>query len=1146
METTINKTAGLILKAVKSESPQKDLEQEGLPPLVSLASGVRDPCARVDGIAHPQRDECCELTQPQQLHVSQQGILRDYSESDSAIFHLQDNFDFITYHDLSSQIPRKRVALHSYPPSAGNDHHLGDNTPGFVGPASGGSMPPTRQFADGSTNGGVRHQLSATKLPVIHYVYMSVDGRVTRHKSLSGSSSSQSMENGSHGEATETDDMASGGGKNLGGDGKTFLPDLERQRREAKNHLNHSAAGWRKSKKDKPTDTISTVTTDTPQKKEEKEQLRMQYVVAHSILLQGKSFQVYPDYSGPKGVLRVLPKHQIPGLIVVDHGCVLHCVLKENYGWYELDGHANKGKSLVAASAFQELHLRPIRIDGTWTDARDGLVFMPLLIKLRQEFRNARAEGPITSSLLSAIKNVTGACKNMCDLAISNDVRTWFHDVCDNTEAVYRLQVMESFAQTNVSNNMFLPAVLAKHTLVRQRHGVVNRVNTIDLPLVKLNKEYEIKKNINIRHKGTTKPLTKEFWFSEKPWPLEPTLVVDDVYRMGRATHKWVTLTDTVRYSASACNLYGAVSRIIKARDGEEEYQQQQALLCVALRNTFGRVELWKLLNVHFKHLNTTNVKDGFVIDKYPYLDKVEYGGESDESATKRMEQECVIALMQFAPIIDAVKYLTTLMRPTLAEAVVDFAQNTLVQAQVAAYTLFSKCHIPLLWRSQYAEEPHMKRLERMRILANTVQDGTGCLVSKVGVHVKDEIAKNGDKMPRAFVSYGSGVLCAPTVPITFKERINGWHYFNVKGVEVLVIVYAKPKSSELIKLFEALCRARSFTHNHLCVAIYSDDSCYSGVINRVPFGFNVDISSCDSSNGPPIFFLVALLMSHIDEEFAILLVEQCCKPMTLQHPQEKDLLYELLLPTAFEGSGTVLTTCLNHIASFLIAIAVATQMGTSTITSLSDVEKCIVAGAKTVGHKVTVASIEVNGVLHNSRFQFLKISPMVCRHSVTGEYKLLPVRNIGSIIKGFGQLSEDMQAHQLGIDNATFNRMTYGERMDCFLGAVVRGYRNEASTPILAALRSRFSSNQGQLKQKFTLVDEDIDFSEYVVCDEELSARYGSLDYQVVSYNIGDLQLGDNLQADPVLQQIMFVDYEYEKPTNDIDFSMGSSFLTA
>jgi len=174
------------------------------------------------------------------------------------------------------------------------------------------------------------------------------------------------------------------------------------------------------------------------------------------------------------------------GLDVIEHGAIVSNVVKENYGWYSVSTDPAKGRTLVAASAFQLEKFRSIKIDDKWTDYREGIVFMPLLSKLRQEFRNAKGDGPISQSLAAAIKNVTASSKNSVEPAVPTEVRAWFNEVCDFTETAYKLHVMESHAQSNVANNMFLPTVIAGHTDMRIRTGVINRVNTVDVPYTQL------------------------------------------------------------------------------------------------------------------------------------------------------------------------------------------------------------------------------------------------------------------------------------------------------------------------------------------------------------------------------------------------------------------------------------------------------------------------------------------------------------------------------------------------------------------------------------------------------------------------------------------------------------------------------------
>jgi len=959
-----------------------------------------------------------------------------------------------------------------------------------------------------------------------------------------------------------------------GGDGRTDLSALERARREANNQTfsknNGQYVGMRKANK------TSKVATPKPVEESVEERLPSTiYVVTHTVNIAGDTTKLYVDYSSSKATIRLYASTRcVPvasdaaneiDIVEIEPLHRIDNVVSENYGWYKTDPKKEKGRHVITSAPFQEEVLRSIRIDGLWTDRRHGLVFLPLLIKLRGEFRSARGVGPISSSLADALKNVTSLAKNTCDGALPQPIRTWFHDVCDFTEAVYRLQVMEAHASSNVCNNMFLPGAIAARSTMVIRTDRVNRVNTVDVPQSKLDEQYDIKHGIKVKKGPKTFPLTAEWWFQKKPWPVVHTAPSFDMPAPGRATHKWVTLTDTVRYSNSAANLYGAMSRIIKQRDGEVNYQTNQSHLCSALRNKYGASPAWELLKVHFVAFKDGD-KEKFLVQEYPYLpadkqlgaivrsrrEERSTGYGSCRSAVATEEEPFLpdnepflleihdAVTSEYSVLLDALDHFFDLMQPTITETVIDIAHNALTCMKTAAYTWFSGCHIPLLWRTQYADEPHAKKLARQQMVAGLVIEGNGCLVKDVESKVKDEIAKPG-KFPRVYVSYGAGLLCAPTLPVVFKERLNGWHYFQIGSIQVCIIVYAKPKSSELIKLFEALIRARSLIGDHLTVAIYSDDSCYSGIVDNVPFGYNVDISSCDASNGPPMFYLVASLMAKIDANFAYLLLEQCCKPMKVEHPTDKQESFSLILPTAFEGSGTVLTTCLNHVASILIALSTAIKLSHAhgNIGASSDIERAIVAGAAFVGHKVTVASIEVNGVLCNSRFQFLKISPMVGVHTVTGEHRLLPVRNIGSIIKGFGQLYEDMQGYQIGVDNATFTTMTYNQRMNAYLGAVIKGYKNEPSSPILTSLRTRFTDTQGTLVDKFKLVEEDIDFSEYRVDDKDLYDRYGVDDYQATLFSLEDLRLGDNLQADPVLVRIMAVDYEYSSAPTDDDFSI-------
>lgn len=949
--------------------------------------------------------------------------------------------------------------------------------------------------------------------------------------------------NGLNGECTNSDDVKNG---------KLTPIEFEQYKRdvkEAKNRMRGQIIGMRKhggkqgGSTPEPMNPIALPVDPS----DEKTWVIIPY---HIPELQCSVFMEYTE--GPKGILRLFSSHIDDDFEICDAGSQIGHVVLENYGCYKIDTHKKKGKTIIASAPFSVHNTYSTGVGDRITDKRSGLVFNPLLSKLWSEFRNARVSPALEATFTMAIKNVVRSAKQLCEPSLPVQVQEWFHSICEFTETIYKLKVMASYSETNVMNNMFAPVATLKHVTCKVRTGVVNKINSSTVSMLQLNTEYDIKPNIIIRKKNKDIALTKEFWFKVKPWPLVEREVVYDIPRDGQATSVWASLADFNRFlskgEGSELNLYGALKRIFGARPLELDYQQNQANLCVALMNQFPEYRhLFKNLNVGMDTFTVTNKFEGFdpnlggsvdytihnhyhFVTKYPYL--VEDRPHMADTSIKQLME-------QYKYVLEAISYFTQRVKPTIQEKVVDIMHNTILAVESKTYALWSHVIPAFIWRQQFAEEPHHKKQERLRMAAGVLQSGVGCLVNNVAISVKDELAKNGGKMPRVFAGYEDGVMYFPQGPEEFKSRVNGWHYFDVNGLEVLIIIYAKPKSSELILLFEALTRAWTMDRNHLCVAIYSDDSCYSGVFNGVPFGYNVDISSCDSSNGPPIFFTTIMMLSQIDPIMAEALLEQCCKPMKVTHPTNPEHNFDLRLPTAFEGSGTVLTTCLNHMASVIIAMSVATVLANKKTQKEFSLESCIIRGAALVGHKVTTATVEVDGVLQPSRFQFLKISPMVCTHKDTGEKRLVPVRNLGSIIKGFGKLTQDMQAYQLSLANDVFNRMTYAERFNCFFGAVVAGYSNEPGSPILTSLRTRFTQREGKLLSTYKHIEDDVDFSSYVIDSEELYNRYQITDFQQTILDLLDLQIGDVCDRDPVLERLMNVDYEYEPTPTIIDFAL-------
>lgn len=1099
---------GLSSKAVKCESPKRRLELVGPAPLTTVSLNTPSVTVESDRVS---------VSSPSARHCA---------------------FALLSPDEGLSSI---RAQDHS--------HDTHDNQPAPTRQVCGGEDGVTCAIADldvSSTEdkGVVRKRLYISTLPRVRYIYHHVDGRVTRHKSLSGfeplmstlagDPEVQSL-NGSHGEVTEDDDMASSTVQQKNDERKRMF-------KEAQSHTlssipgnghkgmrksNYSAANRRV--KSQAESCCSSILTDILDSIDTRPSPSIA-IVSHQVQSGAIPYFVYLDWSSGKCKLRLALDN--PDFAYVHPNDILHNVISERVGYYELDKHGTKGLMVHAASPFQMEKLASYKLNDGHTDKREGIIFMPLYSSLRDEFRNSAEYGPLATSYLTAIKNVTARCKMAVSESLPRAVVTWYDEVCEFTELVFRVKVAESHSKNNPTNNLFLARKVPEHTTVVCRTGTVNIVNVVDMPPPEGGglHVYELKPNIRISRKGVVKPLNNHTWFEEPQFSdLQYTPDTVDVRKEGRATSEWCRLTSVVRYGGSAWNLYHAISRIIKARTGERDYQKAQAGLCLALARSFGNFDLWAKMGVVIvdvspeittfdaEYMMTKIVRPAVQhVIRYPYLTEL----------TEQDRLDIYELSLQHDYLITVFSKLHTLMKPTFGEFVFDLAHNTVIATKQKAYTIFMSIQAPLIMRAQYVEEPHAKKFERTQMLAGVLGE-SGCFVDSIGGHVKDENAKFG-KAPRLFASYGSGVLCAPGQATVWKSRMNGWHVFDIGRIHVTFIVYTTPKSSELIKLFDELVIVRRRRGDNLCVAIFSDDSCYSGVVDGIPFGYNVDISSCDSSNGAPIFFMVGSMMSLIDWNYARLLIEQCTKPINIKHPTDKEQSFSLLMPGPMEGSGTVLTTALNTSASIAIGVSVAQFLDRRQILSVDAVESCIIDGASSVGHKVTVATIEVGGSLEPARFQFLKTSPMVCRHKETGERKLLPVKNLGSIIKGFGLLFESMQANQIGLDTSTFKMMTWATRFDVYFGAVIKGYCNEPDTPLLNALRTRFINKTGVLKQSYQHVESDIDFSQWEVEPSQLEARYGFSDMDSVVEKLLDLQLGDHLQADPLLKKIMQVDYEF------------------
>lgn len=285
----------------------------------------------------------------------------------------------------------------------------------------------------------------------------------------------------------------------------------------------------------------------------------------------------------------------------------------------------------------------------------------------------------------------------------------------------------------------------------------------------------------------------------------------------------------------------------------------------------------------------------------------------------------------------------------------------------------------------QNVDAPHPKR--RMRMAAREELCGRFECVEDlfmdrpVQVNVKpDEWAKPG-KDPRAVNDFGCAAsIRAGWLPEALKcamekvqWRVGGGCCVYVKSPDVAV----------LSRVFSRMYRSSLFVY-------HSDDSSLSLVCDDGMFWCNLDISSCDTSQGPSVFEFLYLLCPEEHLRVMSLLLAQCSQPCKVGHGRKR-LMFR---PNRyFEYSGSLLTTLLNNVASFTIGrLILQGWKGGSRVDARRHVQSVLLE----CGWKVTLEEESSFGGL-----QFLKHSPCL---SEEGEVRA--VTNLGVLLRALGQKS--------------------------------------------------------------------------------------------------------------------------------------------
>lgn len=372
--------------------------------------------------------------------------------------------------------------------------------------------------------------------------------------------------------------------------------------------------------------------------------------------------------------------------------------------------------------------------------------------------------------------------------------------------------------------------------------------------------------------------------------------------------------------------------------------------------------------------------------------------------------------------------------------------------------------------------------------------------VKEIEAQVKDEPAKPG-KPPRLYFSLGllsplfGGAWIDAVKKSLFEPRIVRRDAFELETQFV-----GDNSAATVASYFDKAWSVRSGVMPRIYALIMSDD-----VKVDTPTGsYDLDISMCDASLGLGLFWVAWLFLRAcmVPEEVIQGLLSQVSQRVRTSNPNDKKEYIIWRFITYYLVSGTVLTTLVDTLASFMVVAAFAAAY-TSGVREAVDFTEWFAA----VGLCVTVEFYD--------RFEQ---STMLKRHPMRLESGVIAAPlALGCLLKRFGLIDTDI---------SKIPGLTLEDRCATFLGGVVESWKGEPGHPLLDVLRERFPVRHG-----FTVLNEDErltkDLSHERVDLESLLACYGASlgEYYEAVEIAKELQIGSIAQC-AFLQKVFAKDY--------------------
>jgi len=250
----------------------------------------------------------------------------------------------------------------------------------------------------------------------------------------------------------------------------------------------------------------------------------------------------------------------------------------------------------------------------------------------------------------------------------------------------------------------------------------------------------------------------------------------------------------------------------------------------------------------------------------------------------------------------------------------------------------------------------------------------------------------------------------------------------------------------------------------------FSDDGILCIVCVDGVYRCNIDISSCDISNGKEIFDLLQYCCRLCPEFDHIMrmAIRQCSRHFVVRNPYDFNDRYVFKPSRPVEFSGSVLTTSLNNIAMSLIFLRMLWNFPRGGLT-VAQCAQFVQDSANQVGYIVTIQP-----VLNLEDYQFLKYSPT----EVNG--RVVPFLNLGPILRGIGQCDIDYPG-----------RGDIAYRGYVRSSSVVLGFEPTGRHEVMQALRDRFHGSVKPLKESYIVArTKELDDDPYIPL-EGLARRY-------------------------------------------------------